>query len=153
MNRANSYIYSYETFSCIWQIYTWFKDKYMCLNSVAHPTNWQRGWQVFTQSLFNSLLNDHMPCSYQNAWKIYIGFYCFHLQTKFVMSCDSFCKNVDNNVDIMHTMWIVSTLESPLNQWHSIQVSNMFFRSVIGTLPNNHYLAVLSNIRFSFKIK
>ena len=53
MNCAITYMYV----SCLWQVHPWFKDKHtgtnhpcVCL-TVACPTNWQRGWQVFMGSL------------------------------------------------------------------------------------------------------
>ena len=64
INCAITYIYVHKRLSCLWQVYPWFKDKYVGSNhpcvclTVARPTNWQRGWQVFMGSLFNPLLNE-----------------------------------------------------------------------------------------------
>ena len=53
---------------CLWQVHPWFKDKYIGTNhpcaclTEAHPTNWQRDWQVFTGNRFNPLLNEFTNC-------------------------------------------------------------------------------------------
>ena len=70
MSCAITYIYVHKKLSCLWQVHSWFKDKYIGANhpcvclAVACPTNWQRGWQVFMGSLFNLLLNE-----FRNCWR------------------------------------------------------------------------------------
>ena len=58
MNCAITYMHVHKKLSCSWQVHQWFKGKYFGANhpcvciTAACPKNWQRGWQVFTGSLF-----------------------------------------------------------------------------------------------------